>query len=111
MRQRWNFNGLILADDLGMKALRGTYTQRAENALQAGCDLVICSLSKIKAGMAGTVYNAQDANQLADAVLPPLNFTAHAYLQNMAPLPAPSPQTVAEAQARFKEISGDRFKL
>jgi hypothetical protein len=71
----------------------------------------LCSLSKIKAGMAGTVYNAQDANQLADAVLPPLNLTAHAYLQNMAPLPAPSPQTVAEAQARFKEISGDRFKL
>lgn len=104
MRQRWNFNGLILADDLGMKALRGTYAQRAQNALKAGCDIVICSFSKLKAGMAGTIYNAQDANQLADAVLPSLNPVAHSYLQNMAPLLAPSPQTVAEAQARFNDL-------
>jgi beta-N-acetylhexosaminidase len=41
MRERLGFGGLILTDDLSMKALSGTLTERAQAALKAGCDVVL----------------------------------------------------------------------
>ena len=39
-----NFDGLLLSDDLGMKALEGSFSDRASSALSAGCDVVLhCS--------------------------------------------------------------------
>ena len=39
-----NFNGLLLSDDLGMKALDGGFSDRASSALSAGCDVILhCS--------------------------------------------------------------------
>ncbi len=39
-----NFDGLLLSDDLGMKALEGGFSDRASSALSAGCDVVLhCS--------------------------------------------------------------------
>ncbi|MEM7430110.1 MAG: beta-N-acetylhexosaminidase [Pseudomonadota bacterium] len=40
---RWQigFDGLLMTDDLSMKALGGTYQDRARGALQAGCDVVL----------------------------------------------------------------------
>lgn len=35
------FDGLLLADDLTMKALPGTYADKTKNALAAGCDAVL----------------------------------------------------------------------
>ncbi len=44
IRQRIGFDGLLMSDDLGMKALGGTLGSRAERALTAGCDVVLhCS--------------------------------------------------------------------
>jgi len=44
IRRTLNFDGLLLSDDLGMKALEGGFTDRAEQALAAGCDVVLhCS--------------------------------------------------------------------
>ncbi|HEX2858697.1 MAG TPA: beta-N-acetylhexosaminidase [Alphaproteobacteria bacterium] len=107
MRKNWQFDGLILADDLGMQALQGSYAQRAQNALAAGCDVVICSFSQLKAGMAGTVYNRADADALAAANLPPLNPRALQFLQNL-PVPTPAgPQTIAEARAKLKALWAD----
>ena len=38
------FDGVLVSDDIGMKALTGTYPERATAALAAGCDLVLqCS--------------------------------------------------------------------
>ena len=38
------FSGVLVSDDIGMKALRGPYDRRAAAALAAGCDLVLhCS--------------------------------------------------------------------
>ena len=34
------FDGLLMSDDLSMKALSGALSQRTEEALSAGCDLV-----------------------------------------------------------------------
>lgn len=52
MRDHLGFSGLIMSDDLSMKALSGTLTERAEASLKAGCDVVLhCNgdLSEMKA--------------------------------------------------------------
>ena len=41
MREHLGFGGLIMSDDLSMKALSGTLTDRAEASLKAGCDVVL----------------------------------------------------------------------
>lgn len=41
MRDALGFQGLILTDDLSMKALAGSLRERAEGALKAGCDIVL----------------------------------------------------------------------
>lgn len=41
IRGRIGFDGLLMTDDLSMKALGGSLRQRAEKALAAGCDLLL----------------------------------------------------------------------
>lgn len=41
IRNEIGFNGLIMSDDLSMKALGGSYGERTEKSLAAGCDLVL----------------------------------------------------------------------
>ena len=44
IRGRIGFDGLLMSDDLGMKALGGTLGERAKGALEAGCDVALhCS--------------------------------------------------------------------
>ncbi len=41
MRDSLGFGGLIMTDDLSMKALSGSFAERAAAALKAGCDVVL----------------------------------------------------------------------
>ena len=41
IRGRIGFNGLLITDDLSMKALSGDFSSRARDALAAGCDVVL----------------------------------------------------------------------
>jgi beta-N-acetylhexosaminidase len=41
IRKQLGYNGLLMTDDLSMKALTGSYTDRVEKALAAGCDIVL----------------------------------------------------------------------
>ena len=41
IRGEIGFEGVLLSDDLSMQALRGSFTDRAETALKAGCDVVL----------------------------------------------------------------------
>ncbi len=44
VRQRFGFDGLLMSDDLDMKALSGSLTERTELCLAAGCDIALqCS--------------------------------------------------------------------
>jgi beta-N-acetylhexosaminidase len=41
IRGRIGFDGLLMSDDLSMKALGGDFEERARRALQAGCDVLL----------------------------------------------------------------------
>lgn len=41
IRQTIGFDGLLMSDDLSMKALQGSYAEKAASTLKAGCDLVL----------------------------------------------------------------------
>lgn len=44
IRERIGFGGLLMSDDLGMNALGGSLTSRADKAIIAGCDMLLhCS--------------------------------------------------------------------
>ncbi len=44
IRKRIGFDGLLMSDDLGMKALAGSFAERTRGVLAAGCDIVLhCS--------------------------------------------------------------------
>ncbi|WP_231573582.1 beta-N-acetylhexosaminidase [Thermopetrobacter sp. TC1] len=44
IRGRIGFSGLLMSDDITMKALSGSIAERAEKALRAGCDVILhCS--------------------------------------------------------------------
>jgi beta-N-acetylhexosaminidase len=41
IREEISFGGLLMSDDLSMKAMQGGFRQRAEETLAAGCDMVL----------------------------------------------------------------------
>lgn len=41
IRKHIGFDGLLMSDDLSMKALKGTFAERTKNCLSAGCDVVL----------------------------------------------------------------------
>ena len=41
IRGEINFQGLLISDDLGMKAMSGPFDERALASLEAGCDVVL----------------------------------------------------------------------
>jgi beta-N-acetylhexosaminidase len=41
IRKQLGFNGLLMTDDLSMKALSGSYVEKTKAALEAGCDMVL----------------------------------------------------------------------
>jgi len=72
MRRELGFGGLILTDDLSMKALSGSLTERAEAALEAGCDIVLhCNgdLVEMRAVAEGTGALKGGAARRAEAAL------------------------------------------
>jgi beta-N-acetylhexosaminidase len=41
IRKQIGFRGLLMTDDLSMKALTGSYAEKTRGALDAGCDIVL----------------------------------------------------------------------
>lgn len=72
MRERLGFGGLIMTDDLSMKALSGTLRERAERSVVAGCDVVLhCNgdLAEMAQVASGTPTLDGLAAQRADAAM------------------------------------------
>ena len=73
------FDGLLLSDDLEMAALAGSFAERAQRAVAAGCDLVLQGSGVL-----------EESAQVAQA-LPPVHAEAAARLARAIPVPAPEP--------------------
>jgi beta-N-acetylhexosaminidase len=72
IRESIGFDGVLMSDDLSMKALTGTYESRAANTLAAGCDLVLhCNgkMDEMKAVAAESIPLAGEALRRAEAAL------------------------------------------
>jgi beta-N-acetylhexosaminidase len=66
------FSGLLMSDDLGMKALTGSFGHRAQAALDAGCDIALhCSgdLAEMQAIVAALAPIATAARRRLDAAM------------------------------------------
>ncbi len=99
MREHLGFSGLIMSDDLSMKALSGTLTQRAEQSLKAGCDVILhCNgdLTEMRQVAEGTGKLKGEARRRAETAL---NRIVH----------TPEPLDVAEARARLEAALSGRF--
>ncbi len=91
IREAIGFGGLVMSDDLSMKALAGDFRQRARAALRAGCDVVLhCNgdMAEMKAVAAGTGALKGRAGRRAEAALARVART-------------PEPFDVAAGRARF----------
>lgn len=85
------FQGLVMSDDLSMKALSGDFAERAGASLAAGCDVVLhCNgdMAEMKGVVAGTKGLSGKAAQRARAALARIAR-------------APEPFDVEEGRARF----------
>lgn len=99
IRSAIGFDGLLMTDDLSMKALKGDFETRARAALSAGCDVVLhCNgrMDEMKPVIAGTGILSGKAARRAEAALarvatPPESFD------------------VGEAIARFDAAFEGRF--
>ena len=99
IREAIGFDGLLMSDDLSMKALQGSFAERAEASLAAGCDVVLhCNgdMGEMKAVLAGTGELKGRAARRADAALARI-------------AKAPEPFDAAEGRARFDAAFEGRF--
>jgi beta-N-acetylhexosaminidase len=91
MRGTIGFEGLIMSDDLSMKALSGDFAMRTRASLAAGCDVVLhCNgdMAEMQAVVAGCRPLAGGAKGRASAALARL-------------AKAPEPFDAKQARARF----------
>lgn len=91
IREAIGFDGLVMSDDLSMKALGGDFASRARESLAAGCDVVLhCNgdMKEMKAVMDGTGRLAGKAERRAKAALARIPRT-------------PEPFDAEEGRARF----------
>lgn len=73
IRDRIGFDGLLMSDDLGMKALNGSFRDLTTRCLEAGCDIALhCSgemaeMTEVAAGASSLSDHAYDAMERLDA--------------------------------------------
>ncbi len=96
IRGELEFDGLLMSDDLSMRALDGPLSVRAREALFAGCDLVLhCN---------GDMDEMRD---VASEVKELEGISLKRSAQALSHLRAPSPFDVAAAQARLADLLGE----
>jgi beta-N-acetylhexosaminidase len=87
--------GLVMSDDIGMKALRGPFAERAREVIAAGCDVVLhCS------GDFAEMVDTARATPLLDGI------AAERFVRARSFLHASEPFDEAEAMARVSEAAG-----
>ena len=93
------FGGLLMTDDLSMKALKGDFTQRTRAALAAGCDMILHCNGDM-AEMEGIMKGVKRLSGLSKR-------RAEAALARLAKVPEPF--DVKDARARFDAAFDGKF--
>jgi len=99
MRNHLDFGGLIMTDDLSMKALSGSLRDRAEASLKAGCDVVLhCNgdLDEMRQVAEGVGRLKGKSAKRADAAMARIVHT-------------PEPLDEREARDRFTDLLAGRL--
>lgn len=94
IRGQIGYDGLVMSDDVSMKALSGSFRQRAERAIAAGCDIVLhCNgeLEEARAVAEGVPQLRGKASRRAKAALHRLKH-------------APEPFDPVDAHARIAQL-------
>ncbi len=87
--------GLVMSDDIGMKALGGPFADRARDVIAAGCDVALhCS------------GDFAEMVETASAVPPLAGLAAERFARALSFLHAPEPFDKAEAMALVSEAAG-----
>ena len=95
IRGEIGFGGLLMSDDLSMKALGGSFAERSRAALSAGCDILLHCNGSI------------DEMQAVAGEAAPLEDEAKVRAEKaLAQLHAPKPFDSAAAEARLAELLG-----
>jgi beta-N-acetylhexosaminidase len=98
IRDRIGLTGLIMSDDLGMKALGGPFAERARDVIAAGCDVALhCS------------GNLAEMRQVGDAVPLLEGLAAERFANARAMLHDPQPFDIADSLALVSEASGTQI--
>lgn len=94
VRKELGYNGLLMSDDLSMKALKGSFAERTRQTIAAGCDIILhCN---------GVMAEMQE---IADA-LTPLDDTAQVRLARaLAQLKAPLAFDAAGAERELEALA------
>jgi beta-N-acetylhexosaminidase len=95
IRNRIGLTGLVMSDDLGMKALGGPFAERARGVIAAGCDVAL---------HCGGDFAEMQA--VASAVPPLEGLAAERFVRARSFLREPQPFDVAEAMALVTEAAG-----
>ena len=100
IRNEIGFNGLIMSDDLSMKALGGSFAERTMRALAAGCDLVLHGNGALVGEPVRDLMAELREVAAASVVLSPMALArANAATdQRRAPMPEQAPALLAEWQ-------------
>jgi beta-N-acetylhexosaminidase len=97
IRDQIGLTGLIMSDDIGMKALKGSYADRTRAVIDGGCDVVLhCS------------GNLAEMTEVAGASPPLDGKAAERFETARAALHAPEAFDEAEALALVTEAAGTR---
>jgi beta-N-acetylhexosaminidase len=95
IRNRIGLTGLVMSDDLGMKALGGPFAERARGVIAAGCDVALhCG------------GNLAEMTDVASAVPPLEGMAAQRFAHARSFLREPQPFDVSEAIALVTEAAG-----
>jgi beta-N-acetylhexosaminidase len=98
IRNRIGLTGLVMSDDVGMKALRGPFAERARDTIAAGCDVVLHCSGRLA-----------EMREVAAAVPPLEDAAAERFARARALLAPPQPFDIAESLALVSAAAGTQI--
>ncbi|HXG79365.1 MAG TPA: beta-N-acetylhexosaminidase [Methyloceanibacter sp.] len=98
IRKRIGLTGLVMSDDVGMKALRGPFGARARDVIGAGCDVALhCS------------GDLAEMREVAEAVPPLKDVAAERFARARGLLTEPQPYDLNESLALVTEAAATQI--